>query len=101
MRVMKVQPLEFEKPIIELEQKLEEFKRQSQAQDIDLDSEVKKMEAKIEETKLQTYQKLTAWQRVQIARHPARPPRTPARQPYAACGTLSGDARATGRSRAR
>ena len=70
---MKVQPLEFERPIIELEQKLEEFKRQSQAQDINLDPEVRRMEAKIEETKLQTYENLTAWQRVQIARHPARP----------------------------
>jgi acetyl-CoA carboxylase carboxyl transferase subunit alpha len=70
---MKVQPLEFERPIIELEQKLEEVKKQSQAQDINLDSEVRRMEQIIEETKLQTYEKLTAWQRVQIARHPARP----------------------------
>jgi acetyl-CoA carboxylase carboxyl transferase subunit alpha len=70
---MKVHPLEFERSIIELEQKLEELKKQSQSQDINLDPEVRRMEAKIEETKVQTYQKLTAWQRVQIARHPSRP----------------------------
>src|SRR5437879_3277770 len=70
---MKTQPLEFEKPIIELERKLEDLKKQSRAQDIDLDHEVRKMEAKIEEMKKEIYAKLTAWQRVQIARHPQRP----------------------------
>ncbi|MEA3187914.1 MAG: acetyl-CoA carboxylase carboxyl transferase subunit alpha [Chthoniobacter sp.] len=70
---MKTQPLEFEKPIFELERKLEDLKRHSRAQDINLDPEVKRMEAKIDETKRETYEKLTAWQRVQIARHPQRP----------------------------
>ena len=70
---MKIQPLEFEKPIHELEQKLEELKKQSGDQEIDLDSEVRRMREKIEEMKRGVYEKLTAWQRVQIARHTQRP----------------------------
>ena len=70
---MKVQPLEFEKPIIELERKLDELKRDSSAQEIDLDSEVRRVEEKIDETRRQIYENLNAWQRVQIARHPQRP----------------------------
>jgi acetyl-CoA carboxylase carboxyl transferase subunit alpha len=70
---MKTQPLEFEKPILELEQRLEELKKHSNAQDINIDAEVKRMEAKIDETKREIYEKLTAWQRVQIARHTQRP----------------------------
>ena len=61
---MKKQPLDFEKPIFELERKLEDIKRHSRSQDINLDPEVKRMEAKIEEMKRETYDKLTAWQRV-------------------------------------
>jgi acetyl-CoA carboxylase carboxyl transferase subunit alpha len=70
---MKLQPLEFEKPIVELEEKLADLKRHSRAQDINFDSEVQRMEDKIEETKREIYMNLTPWQRVQIARHPARP----------------------------
>ena len=70
---MKIQPLDFEKPILELEKKLEDVKRHSRASDINLDPEVRRMQAKIEETKRDVYEKLNAWQRVQIARHPQRP----------------------------
>jgi acetyl-CoA carboxylase carboxyl transferase subunit alpha len=70
---MKIQPLDFEKPIAELEKKLEELKRHSRAQDINLDPEVRRMQAKIEETKRDVYSRLSAWQRVLIARHPQRP----------------------------
>jgi len=70
---MKVQPLEFEKPIVELESKLQDLKRHSRVHDLDFDSEVRRMESKIEETKREIYLNLTAWQRVQIARHSARP----------------------------
>ena len=70
---MKLQPLEFEKPIIELEEKLADLKRHSRANDINFDSEVRRMEGKIAETKQSIYENLTAWQRVQIARHNARP----------------------------
>ena len=47
---MKTQPLEFEKPIVELEEKLADLKRHSRAQDINFDPEVRRMEGKIEET---------------------------------------------------
>jgi len=70
---MKTQPLEFEKPLIELERKLDDIKRHSRASDINLDPEVRRISAKIEEMKKDIYERLTAWQRVQIARHPARP----------------------------
>src|SRR5213595_2002087 len=70
---MNAHPLEFEKPITELEHALEELKKHSHDQDINIDAEVRRMEAKVEEMKREIYGKLTAWQRVQIARHPQRP----------------------------
>jgi acetyl-CoA carboxylase carboxyl transferase subunit alpha len=70
---MKPYPLEFEKPIVELEKQLEELKKHSKLQAIDLEREVQGMERKIEETRKQIYENLSAWQRVLIARHTARP----------------------------
>jgi acetyl-CoA carboxylase carboxyl transferase subunit alpha len=70
---MKSQPLDFEKPIVELEQKLEELRGHSRENNVNLDPEVRRMELKIEEMKKNVYLHLTAWQRVQIARHTARP----------------------------
>ncbi len=70
---MKLQPLEFEKPVIELEAKLADLRSSSAASDINFDSEVQRMEQKLEEMRKEIYSNLTAWQRVQIARHPARP----------------------------
>jgi acetyl-CoA carboxylase carboxyl transferase subunit alpha len=70
---MKSQILDFEKPLVELEEKLEELKRHLHGKDIDLDPEVRMIQEKIEETRKETYANLTAWQRVQIARHTARP----------------------------
>ena len=70
---MTLQPLEFEKPIVELEEKLADLRKHSRANDINFDHEVLRMEGKIEETKRAIYENLTAWQRVQIARHNARP----------------------------
>ncbi|HEY0793152.1 MAG TPA: acetyl-CoA carboxylase carboxyltransferase subunit alpha [Chthoniobacterales bacterium] len=70
---MKPAPLDFEKPIIELEKQLEELKRHSKLQAIDLEREVQSMELKIESTRGDIYRNLTAWQRVQVARHNARP----------------------------
>jgi acetyl-CoA carboxylase carboxyl transferase subunit alpha len=70
---MKSQILDFEKPIVELEQKLEELKRHLPGKDIDLDPEVRMIQEKIDETRKETYASLTAWQRVQIARHTSRP----------------------------
>jgi len=70
---MKLQILDFEKPIVELEQKLEEIKSHVKGQDINLAPEVRKMQEKIEATKKEVYANLSAWQRVQISRHSARP----------------------------
>ncbi len=70
---MNVIPLDFEKPILELEKKLEELKRHLHGQEIDSDPEVRRIAAHIEKTKRNIYANLTAWQRVQIARHTQRP----------------------------
>ena len=70
---MDSQPLDFEKPILELQRRLQELKSHSDQHDIDFDSEVESMEIKIRETRRQIYDNLTAWQRVQIARHVQRP----------------------------
>jgi len=65
--------LDFEKPIVELEKKIEELKHYIAERKIDLSSEVKKLEDKLEHLRKDTYTKLSAWQKVQIARHPKRP----------------------------
>src|SRR5438132_2861855 len=70
---MELQPLDFEKPIFELERRLQDLKNHSDEHDVDLDSAVKVVEAKLRETRRQVYSTLTAWQRVQIARHVQRP----------------------------
>ena len=68
-----VSGLEFEKPIIELEQKIGELKGFSTHKDIDISGEVKRLEEKLSQIKKEIYDTLTPWQRVQIARHPKRP----------------------------
>jgi acetyl-CoA carboxylase carboxyl transferase subunit alpha len=70
---MEAQPLDFEKPIVELQRRLQDLKEHSDEHELNFDSEVKAMEAKIEATRRQIYDNLTAWQRVQIARHTQRP----------------------------
>jgi acetyl-CoA carboxylase carboxyl transferase subunit alpha len=70
---MALHPLDFEKPILELQRRLEEIREHSGRHDVDLDSEVEAMEAKINATRREIYENLTAWQRVQIARHVQRP----------------------------
>ncbi len=67
------QPLEFEKPIAELEGKIEELRHLSDGGGVNIAEEVAKLQAKIERQLRQTYQKLTPWQKVQVARHPDRP----------------------------
>jgi len=70
---MKPSGLDFEKPIFELEQKIEELKSFTSREDIDLSSEIKKLESRLEKIKKDIFDNLTPWQRVQIARHPKRP----------------------------
>jgi len=65
--------LDFEKPIVELEKKIQELKNFILNKKIDLSSEVRRLEDKLEHLKKETYKTLTAWQRVQLARHPQRP----------------------------
>jgi acetyl-CoA carboxylase carboxyl transferase subunit alpha len=70
---MKVQALDFEKPIAELEEQLEKLREKANGTDLGVDSEVGKIEKKIQGLRKEIYENLTAWQRVQIARHTARP----------------------------
>jgi len=66
-------PLEFEKPIVELEKMLAELKDHSDEHQMDFDTEVENLTRKIEKTRQDIYLNLTPWQRVQIVRHTQRP----------------------------
>lgn len=63
--------LEFEKPIAELEKKIEEMKKLSDQ--VDISDEIEKLEKKVDELRTNIFSNLTRWQRVQLARHPDRP----------------------------
>lgn len=65
--------LDFEKPIVELESKINELKNFSSGKKVNLNAEIKKLEEKLGKMKTEIYAGLTPWQRVQIARHPQRP----------------------------
>jgi acetyl-CoA carboxylase carboxyl transferase subunit alpha len=63
--------LDFEKPIFELEQKLEEMKKSSDR--LGIEKEIARIESKVSQLKEELYKDLSRWQRVQLARHPDRP----------------------------
>ncbi len=65
--------LDFEKPIAELESKLEDMKHLASDSDKEVQAAVKALEKKIHELKKETFENLTGWQRVQLSRHPDRP----------------------------
>lgn len=65
--------LDFEKPIAELESKLESMKQLVHVSDANLNGAIKALEKKIKELKVETFDNLTGWQRVQLSRHPERP----------------------------
>ncbi len=65
--------LDFEKPVAELEDKIEELRRMSETDGINIDDEVARLTDKAEKQLRLTYAKLTAWQKVQVARHGQRP----------------------------
>jgi len=67
--------LDFEKPIVELQLKLEELRKhlETHAMEISIEEEIRQIEQKIPETRRQIFENLTPWQRVQLARHPKRP----------------------------
>lgn len=63
--------LNFEKPIVDLEQKIEEMKKYSDS--LDINGEIKLLEEKVQALRKSIYDGLTRWQKVQLARHPDRP----------------------------
>jgi acetyl-CoA carboxylase carboxyl transferase subunit alpha len=65
--------LEFEKPIAELEGKIEELRHLQDEGQLNIAEEVARLQAKAERLLRQTYGKLDSWQKVQVARHPDRP----------------------------
>jgi acetyl-CoA carboxylase carboxyl transferase subunit alpha len=65
--------LDFEKPLAELEGKIEELRHLSTSSEISIADEVARLEVKLDRQLHQTYARLTPWQKVQIARHPERP----------------------------
>ncbi|MBN3040294.1 MAG: acetyl-CoA carboxylase carboxyltransferase subunit alpha [Candidatus Omnitrophica bacterium] len=71
-----MQTWEFERPIVELEKKIQDLKDFSQDKDVDLSSEIDKLDEKLSSLKQEVYSKLSPWQKVQIARHPERPTTT-------------------------
>lgn len=64
--------LEFEKPIYELKAKIEEIRKMG-TDEVDLSQEVSRLEDRLDQLRQDVYKNLTAWQRIQIARHPERP----------------------------
>ena len=65
--------LDFEKPIAEIEGKIEELRHLTEAGELNIADEVSKLQEKVNRLLKQTYSKLTPWQKVQVARHPDRP----------------------------
>jgi acetyl-CoA carboxylase carboxyl transferase subunit alpha len=65
--------LEFEKPLAELEGKIEELRHLADGGDLNIADEVERLESKVDRLLRQTYAKLSPWQKVQLARHPERP----------------------------
>ncbi len=67
--------LDFEKPIIELQRKLEDLKQHPEKHSLGIswEDEIRQIERKIEDARRQIFTNLTPWQRVQLARHPRRP----------------------------
>ncbi len=67
---------DFEKPILEIEKRIEELEAFSQKAGVDLSSEIEKLRARANEQKREIFARLNAWQRVLLARDPNRPDST-------------------------
>uniref|UniRef100_UPI0040476517 acetyl-CoA carboxylase carboxyltransferase subunit alpha n=1 Tax=Roseivirga sp. TaxID=1964215 RepID=UPI0040476517 len=65
--------LEFELPIVKLEEKLAEMKLLAENSKVNVSEDIKSLEKKIQALKEETYKNLTRWQKVQLSRHPNRP----------------------------
>lgn len=70
---MEIGWLDFEKPIIELEQKIDDLRAFADKERLEFSEELKNLETRLTRLREETYANLTSWQRVQIARHPRRP----------------------------
>jgi len=68
-----MQYLDFEKPIVELENKIQQLSELSIADDEALAPEIERLKKRVDELRLSIFTNLTRWQRVQLARHPDRP----------------------------
>ncbi|MCK4776280.1 MAG: acetyl-CoA carboxylase carboxyltransferase subunit alpha [Candidatus Krumholzibacteria bacterium] len=67
------QYLEFEMPVIEMEDKIAELKHLASVQNVSVDDEVNRLTDKADKLRREIFSKLSAWQKVQLARHPQRP----------------------------
>ncbi|WP_144183077.1 acetyl-CoA carboxylase carboxyltransferase subunit alpha [Elioraea rosea] len=65
--------LDFEKPIAEIEGKIEELRHLPESPDMNISEEVERLSEKVDKLIRSTYAKLTPWQKTQVARHPGRP----------------------------
>jgi len=65
--------LDFEKPILELERKIEELKGLTSREGLDFEEEINRLQQRLRKLEKETFANLTPWQRVQLARHPNRP----------------------------
>jgi acetyl-CoA carboxylase carboxyl transferase subunit alpha len=65
--------LDFERPIVDLEKKIDEMQQQAQIGEPDLGNELQSLEEKVVQLRQETYSNLSAWDKVQISRHPQRP----------------------------
>jgi acetyl-CoA carboxylase carboxyl transferase subunit alpha len=68
-----IAPLDFEKPILAIEEKIEELVKVSQSTGIDFNEEIARLKSQAEDVKAKLYQNLSPAQKLQIARHPQRP----------------------------
>ncbi len=68
--------LDFEKPIAELQKKIEDFEKFSRKSDVDMTEEIANVRKRIVEKQREIFANLTPWQRVQLAREPNRPEST-------------------------
>src|SRR5262245_41323730 len=72
-RAPKRHVLDFEQPLVELEDKITELKQLAVVQNVSVDDEVGRLTEKADKLRGEIFSKLTAWQQVQLARHPLRP----------------------------
>lgn len=65
--------LDFEKPIAELQGRIDELRETAAGGEVDIEAEIARLQAKSDKLLTDTYARLTPWQKTQVARHPERP----------------------------